>query len=515
VTFDVAASPAVRLAEISEWAALLDRHSVVSLDALEGCTRVVWSNVPGVPADPRECEFRLGALEGLLAPSGEPSGSSVEHVACAGRGAARCVFMVEGMMPEADPLHARLLRESFLLESSLQGREAVFRRLATSPAHQGRFPDLAVVKVVRRIIEEIEDVVLIFDPDLSVLDANRAGVRFSGTSLDALRGLSARDLFSAESYDLLHSVLGRLVDVGFVRGLVLEGRGEKGWVPLEVSARVTGDRRAILCIARDISQHLELERELEERNRQLADQNQRIREADLLKSEFLANVSHELNTPLTCIRGFAKLLRRDIESENSGDVIRLPLAKRLEFLHIVENEASRMGDLIGGLLELSKIEAGVATLDREIARLNDIVTESLLILKPRLDERGLVVDLKLDEGLPEVQLDTARMKQVVLNLVDNAIKFSEIGGNISARTAAVEDGLELRVGNSSGELSHEQLERIFERFVQRDGSFTRPHGGVGLGLNLVRAIAQMHGGAAWGEITRPGWVEFVVRIPLA
>jgi PAS domain S-box-containing protein len=302
VTFDVATSPSVRLSEISEWAALLDRHSVVSLDADERSTRVVWSNVPGVPVDPRECEFRLGAIEGLLAPPGEASGCRVEHLACAANGAERCVFSVDGVTPRADPLHARLFRESFLLESSLQGREAVFRRLAASPAHQGRFPDLAVVQVVRRIIEEIEDVVLIFDTDLSVLDANRSGVRFSGTSLDALRGLSARDLFSAESYDLLHRVLGELIEVGFIRGLVLEGRAERGWVPLEVSARVTGDRRAILCIARDISQHVELERELEERNQQLADQNQRIREADLLKSEFLANVSHELNTPLTCIR---------------------------------------------------------------------------------------------------------------------------------------------------------------------------------------------------------------------
>jgi signal transduction histidine kinase len=172
-----------------------------------------------------------------------------------------------------------------------------------------------------------------------------------------------------------------------------------------------------------------------------------------------------------------------------------------------------MGDLIGGLLELSKIEAGVATLDRQVTGLNDIVRESLLILKPRLDERGLAVDLQLEEELPPVPLDTARMKQVVLNLVDNAIKFSETEGRISARTSAVEGDLELTVGNSSGELSHGQLERIFERFVQRDGSFTRPHGGVGLGLNLVRAIAEMHGGAAWGEIKRPGWVEFTVRIP--
>ena len=270
----------------------------------------------------------------------------------------------------------------------------------------------------------------------------------------------------------------------------------------------------MICIARDISQHLYLERELAERNQQLRAQNERIRESDLLKAEFLANVSHELTTPLTSIRGFAKMLRGDLEAELAGEPPRLEAEKRLEFLRIVHNESERMRELIGGLLELSKIESGVVTLDRAMVSLNDIVIDSLMVMKPRLDERMLRIDRDLDEMDERAFLDPDRMKQVVLNLLDNAIKFSPRGSAIGVRTSSTRSTVELAVRNPTRDLSEEHLERIFDRFVQRDGSFKRAQGGVGLGLNLVRAIAELHGGKAWSEIPERGGIEFRVRVPL-
>ena len=118
-----------------------------------------------------------------------------------------------------------------------------------------------------------------------------------------------------------------------------------------------------------------------------------------LKSEFLANVSHELTTPLTSIKGFARLLVEDFSAEAEGGLARLPLDKRIEFVSIVQREAERMTELIRGLLELSKIESGVVALDRSRVSLNTIVRESLLVVKPRLDDRELGADLSLDESL--------------------------------------------------------------------------------------------------------------------
>jgi PAS domain S-box-containing protein len=364
-------------------------------------------------------------------------------------------------------------------------------------------------------MEELEDAVVVFDRDLAVLDANHAALAYSEMSLSEVRGQSARDLMSADSFQAVSSFLPLLLERGSARGLVIDARTRHGWVKLEVSARVSEDRQVIVCIGRDIGQHLELERELAERNRQLAEQNERIAAADRLKSEFLANVSHELTTPLTCIKGFTKLLLGDLEAELRGREARISAAKRVEFLRVMQRESERTGDLIRGLLELSKIESGVVTLDRARVWLNTIVRETLLLLKPRLDERSLEVEQRLDESLPPAFLDPDRMKQVVLNLIDNAIKFSEPRSSLSIQTSHSGGCLRLVVRNPSGELGERDLARIFERFVQRDGSFSRSHGGVGLGLNLVRAIVELHGGRVWARLPEPGWVEFVAEIPVA
>lgn len=503
----------MRLAEVPDWTALLDRHSVVDLTVRQGDTEVFWSNVGEAEADPRECEFRLGVLTALASGPGDGRVPRVDHVRCRVRGDEHCIFSVRDREPRADPLHASALYEAHRLECGLQGRESLFRRIHDVESGPDPVPDASEYLLVRRFLEDIEDVMLVFDANLTIVDVNRAAMRFSGMGVDAMRGLSARDLLSADSFALVRGSLAALLEAGSARGLVVEARSKSGWVPLEVSARVDRSKQYILCIARDISQHLALERELAERNRQLREQNQRIRQADLLKSEFLANVRHELHTPLTSIRGFAKLLQGDLQSESEGSSLRLAPGKRVEFLQIVENEALRMGDLIAGLLELSKIESGLVVLDRTQASLNDIARESLLIVRPRFEERRLEVELDLDPELPDAQLDVDRMKQVALNLLDNAIKFSPSGERVLVRTTSLGGMVHLGVRNATRELGAEQLDRLFDRFVQGDGSFARHEGGVGLGLNLVRAVAELHGGKAWGELVDPGRVEFAVRVP--
>ncbi len=504
--------PTVRLAECREWSALLDRHSDTELLEGRDDAQIRWILTQEFEPHALECELRRGALAGLLQDErGEPA--VVRHPVCRALGGDACRFVVEGLRPRADEAHARFVQEASVLSATLQGRETLFRRMARSGAATGPFPDIRELHAVRRFMEDIEDIILIFDRNLCVLDANRAAVEFSGMSLDELRGQSARDLLSADSIRRVTASVPLLMQQGFRRGLRVEGRTRHGWVPLELSARMSESRETVVCIARDISEHLYLERQLAERNQQLQTQNERIRESDLLKSEFLANVSHELNTPLTSIRGFAKLLETELDGERKGLPVRLDPDKRLEFLQIVHNEADRMRDLIGGLLELSKIESGVVTLDRAWVSLNTIVQESLMVLKPRLDERHLEVDQVFAPGQSQSFLDPDRMKQVVLNLLDNAIKFSPQGSRIRVASQASRGMAELSVRNPARNMSREHLERIFDRFVQRDGSFKREHGGVGLGLNLVRAIVELHGGKVWSELPEPGVIEFRVRLP--
>jgi len=180
-----------------------------------------------------------------------------------------------------------------------------------------------------------------------------------------------------------------------------------------------------------------------------------------------------------------------------------------------------MSEMIHGLLELSNLEAGGVALARKPLVLGAIVDECLQILKPRLDEAGLELAVALDPDLPRAPFDPDRIKQVVLNLLENAAKFSPRGACIEVRTARAPEGpdlpqaVELRVANPCKELESRDLERIFARFVQRDGSYSRKYGGVGLGLNVVRAIVELHGGKVWAELPEPGRVEFIARLPVA
>ena len=503
----IAATPGVLLAELSDWAALLDRHSSVELEPVgHGATRVVWENVPGHEPHARECAFRLGALAGLLGPSPE-----IRHFRCRDRGDDACAFALEGIEPTSDPEHAALLREVSLVAMALQGRESLFRRMSLLGAGRQPFPDVRDLRGVRRFLEELEDPVLVLDCSLAILDANHAATQVLGMSLDELRGLALRDLLTPDSHDLVHRWLPRLLEVGAVRGLSVESRTRHGSVQLEISARRSETGDTLVLIARDTSEHRRLERELEARNRELQEQNRRIGESDTLKSEFLANVSHELTTPLTSIKGFARLLAGDLAAEAAGREPRLGLDKRMEFVSIVSQETERMTELISGLLELSKIESGVVALDRARVSLAAIVRECLLVLKPRLDERGLKTNSRLEEGSAE--LDPDRMKQVVLNLLDNAVKFSAPGSEIGVTLLAAGDAVRLAIRNPAPQLEPSDLARMFERFVQRDGSFSRAHGGVGLGLNLVRSIVHLHGGRVWAELGVPGTLDVILEIP--
>jgi signal transduction histidine kinase len=495
---------------VPRWAGLVDQHSSVRVGAQAGDGVVRWENLPGFDARGIECEFRRSVLAALL----EVDPARIEHRECRALGEPSCRFVIAGLVPELDEAHDRLLRESTLLCNTLQGREAVFRRLSALAPGGAPLPDIRDVRAIRRFMEELEDAVLVLGRNLWVLDANCVAVELFGMSLDQLRGQSARGLLSPDSYRDLGEALPELYSKGSIRGLQLEGVARGGAVALEVSGRVSGSGDTLVFIARDVGEHLHLERELEQRNRQLREQNERIAEADQLKSEFLANVSHELTTPLTCIKGFSRLLYDDVREEAVGGESKLDLERRLEFLEIMQQEAERVLGLIRGLLELSTLESGAVALDRARVSLNTVVRECLLLLKPRVDERGLDVVVQLDESMPLALLDPNRTKQVVLNLLENAIKFTPPGHEIRVRTYADPECIRLFVRNPSGDLDEADLGRIFDRFVQRDGSFARQHGGVGLGLNLVRAIVELHGGRVWAELLGDAQLQLCAELPV-
>jgi len=230
-------------------------------------------------------------------------------------------------------------------------------------------------------------------------------------------------------------------------------------------------------------------KDLETSRQDILKANERLREMDRIKSEFLATMSHELRTPLTAIIAYGELLRDERVTE----------LKRSEFLEIITDQGQRLLQLIDDLLDLSKLESGKMQLSFEQGDLNDIVLSAVETIRPTAEKKGLEIAIELAPDLPWIYMDSKRIRQVCWNILCNAVKFTDAGGKLTV--CCVDSGEELlvRISDTGVGIKPEDLERIFDRFAQVDSSATRSHGGAGLGLDLVRRFVNLHSGRVWVE----------------
>lgn len=230
----------------------------------------------------------------------------------------------------------------------------------------------------------------------------------------------------------------------------------------------------------------------------------REREADAMKSQLLSTVSHELRTPLASIKGFATtLLRQDVKWSES---------EQRDFLRIIEDETDRLTEIIDNLLDMSQIEAGALRIDKEPTQLRALIREMVDEMRMRTEAHWFVVDLPNE--LPRVLADPRRVRQVIRNLLDNAVKYSK-GGQIAVACQVESDHVVVSVSDQGEGISPEYLSKIFDRFFQVDGKSTRRQGGSGLGLSISRGIVQAHGGKMWAESEIGRGTVFRFTLPLA
>ncbi len=242
------------------------------------------------------------------------------------------------------------------------------------------------------------------------------------------------------------------------------------------------------------------------RARELEADNLRLAEANQLKDVFLSTASHELKTPLASVIAYAELLEEN-ESE-------LQPAQREEFVKRLKGEASRLMRLIEDLLELSRLESGKIVLHRRELALNEIVTTALETLKPQAARQHVTLVTQLASDLPRLSLDEVKMRQVVVNLVGNAIKFSPIRSEVTVRTHVEPRWVVIEVRDQGPGILPEETAHVFELFGHRSKGL-RGEEGLGIGLHLVKRISELHG-AHVGVKSEPGrGSTFWVRLPLA
>jgi PAS domain S-box-containing protein len=242
----------------------------------------------------------------------------------------------------------------------------------------------------------------------------------------------------------------------------------------------------------------------------LAVENARLyreaREVNRLKDEFLATLSHELRTPLTAIIGWTHLIR-------SGGLTEEATARALE---TVERNARTQSQLVGDLLDVSRIVTGKMRLDMGPVDLAPVVAEAVASIRPAAEARGLRLRAELDPRAGRVTGDADRLRQVIWNLLSNAVKFTPEGGAVTVRGARRGGRVEIEVSDTGQGIAPEFLPYVFDRFRQADQSTTRAHGGLGLGLSIVRHLVELHGGTVRAESDGEGrGATFTVSLPAA
>jgi PAS domain S-box-containing protein len=266
-----------------------------------------------------------------------------------------------------------------------------------------------------------------------------------------------------------------------------------------------GRAQHILGVMLDVTTRKRAE---EERSQLLVREREARAEAETAnraKDEFLATMSHELRTPLTAVLGWTRMLR-------SGALDPATMARALE---TIERNAQAQAQLVEDILDVSRIITGKLQLDIQPIDLGDVVRAAHDVVRFAAQAKGVALDVSLDPAVGPVVGDAQRLQQVVWNLLSNAIKFSSSGGRVLIRLERVERTARIIVSDTGVGINSDFLPHVFDRFRQADGSSTRRHGGLGLGLAIVRHILELHGGSVRAESEGPGrGATFVVEIPI-
>lgn len=229
-----------------------------------------------------------------------------------------------------------------------------------------------------------------------------------------------------------------------------------------------------------------------------------LRKLERIRSEFVANVSHEFRTPLSSIKGYVETLLDGAVNDSENNI---------KFLNIINEHAKRLDRLINDLLDLSKIETEKVELKLEVLNIKNITDKVISLLKTKADEKEIIIETNIPEDL-QIKVDKNKLEQVFFNLLDNAIKFSVDKGRIIISAEILVDKIKIDVSDTGIGIPGKDLPRIFERFYRVDKGRSRELGGTGLGLSIVKHIVELHGGAVSVESKLNKGSKFSFTLPL-
>ena len=378
----------------------------------------------------------------------------------------------------------------------------------------------------RSLIESNIDALMATDPRGIITDVNKQAEALTGCTRDELIGAPFKNCFTDSTR--AEAGIHRVLTEGKVTNYELTARARNGQltvVSYNASTFHDRDRRlqGVFAAARDVTELKVIEQKLQQKNVELE-------HASRMKSEFLANMSHELRTPLNAIIGFSEVLKDGLIGELSD--------QQRGFVADIFGSGNHLLSLINDILDLSKVEAGKMLLDLEPVEVASLFANSLSIIRDKAALRHIRLNLEVSGELTSTQADARKVKQIVYNLLSNAVKFTVDRGQVTLRARRVAraqvgvlsgaragrslpladnefaEFLEIAVSDTGIGISPEGLEQLFKPFSQIDGGLARKFEGTGLGLAMVKLLAELHGGAVGVESAVEEGSCFTVWLPL-
>jgi PAS domain S-box-containing protein len=383
------------------------------------------------------------------------------------------------------------------------------RQVPVSNAEFSESADTMQARLVA-IVASSDDAIVSKDLTGIVQTWNDAATRIFGYTAEEMVGKSITILVPPERWEEEPAILARLCAgerVDHFETVRVAKDGRRIEVSVTISPIVSRDGRIVGAskIARDITLMKRVTRELEQLLESERAARQEAERVGRVKDEFLATLSHELRSPLSAILGWAQLLRSTAAAPGDLGV----------GLETIERNARAQSQLIEELLDMSRIVSGMLRLDVQPVDLSAVIDEAVESVRPASEAKGIRIRVEQNRNAAPIIGDPIRLQQIVWNLLINGIKFTPRDGYIHIVVRRVELQVEISIRDSGQGISPAVLPRLFTRFSQGDSSTTRRHGGLGLGLALVRHLTELHGGTVHASSPGEGQgATFVVQLPV-
>jgi len=348
----------------------------------------------------------------------------------------------------------------------------------------GHTPSIEISKSseIQSILDTASDGIILTEKDGDVISMNASAEVLFGRTYDDIEGQFLWNFFAEESHDPIREYVNSITEPG-VDNLLNDGRevigveAQGGTIPIFLTISEMQSSSKLCVMLRDMTEWKIAEEELITARRNAEDASEQ-------KSEFLAHVSHEIRTPLNAIIGFSDVMLEERFGPINNQRYR-------EYLRDINRSGTHVLELVNDLLDLSKIEAGKLELAFEAVDLNQIVAESVALLQPQANSNRIIIRTSLSRAVPKVVADTRSMRQIILNLVSNAIKFSDQNSQVIVSTVYENSGeVALRVRDTGKGMTDSQLREAMKPFQQVHKVSEEKQTGTGLGLPLTKALVE-------------------------